>query len=172
MTIGNFIKSNLTKFEKLFFQKEITSITLIFDEENTMLKNVVYLKLDNNYIGIYLNGINPYFSTSYLDDLDLFNLYENYNFLISQVTEIPKYTFQKIVIIFNEDYNELLGFYLSDNSNHNSFAMIFMSDDFLLIENVDISEYFDILNRSLLHVKNKIVFSLAQSEPNWCKQTT
>lgn len=166
----NFITSNFKKFEKLFFEKELLYTIILSDEEDEEINNVIYLKLDNDdYIGILINGSNPFFSKSFIDDVDFFNLYENYEELKTNQNKDLNLKISVMRLVFNSDYNELVGFYFSDNSKEKSFSIIFMSDEFQFYENISLEEYNLNLSDNLTHVNNKSVYLIDEQGKEWIK---
>jgi hypothetical protein len=169
-----FVNSIFNKFEKLFFKKKISSIvTLISDEddEEQIIDNVIYLQIDNEHVGIRINGVCPDFTKSFIEDIDMFNLYWNYSSIKTKSKEITEFTIDSIRIIFDATYAELLGFFFCDKLNKHSFSIILMTDELKMFENISFNEYTNEVNNNLLHIKNKMSFSIDDSSNGWIKNS-
>jgi hypothetical protein len=170
MIAENFITSNFKKFETLFLGKELLFSIVLSDEEDEEINNVIYLKLENDdYIGIFMNGANPFFSKSYVEDIDLFNLYENYDELNINKNQDLSLKIDVMRLVFNSDYNELAGFYFSDKSNEKSFSILFMGDEFQFHENISVEEFDINLSTNLSHITNKSVYLKDNQNKEWLR---
>lgn len=168
----NFINSNLKKIEKLFFEKKISEIITLSDECDHLIDNAIYLKIDDEYIGIYMNGTNPYFSKSFIEDMDMFNLYGHYSVVKANSKRIKEFNINSIKIIFNDEYNELIGLYFFNSTiKESSFSVIFMSDELDVIENYTFEDYKNKIGYNLLHIENKKIFSIHEERNKWIIET-
>lgn len=128
--MNNYILSFTKKFDLLFKQKEISNIIYLHDQDdNERLDHVLFLeKDDGNVIGLYIRGMNPLISVNRIYDLDDFNLFASYEGL----TEFEENIILKVEYIglfFSTQYNELLGFYLSNNDASSSLLILFLHDE-------------------------------------------
>jgi hypothetical protein len=163
-----FIESNLKKIEKLFLEKKISIITTLLDEDDDLIDNAIYIKIENEYLGIYINGTNPFFSKSFIENIDMFNLYENYNQIKTDSKKITEFKIDSIKIVFNSDYNELLGLYFSNSTiEESSFSIIFMSDELDVLEDYTFEDYKNKIDNNLLHIENKKTFSIDVNHKKW-----
>ena len=161
-----FIDSVFNKIEKYFFLKKIIDVITVLDEEDIIINNVVYFKMDDGPVGIFINGTNPFFTQSFIEDVDTFNLYENYQYLRIIVKSLNDFYIDSIKIVFNADYNEILGLYLEDTFNNNSLSVLFTYDELYTLEDLKFDEYLEKVNQTLQHVDNKIVFSI-EKDKKW-----
>ncbi|APB72765.1 hypothetical protein PPYC1_21340 [Paenibacillus polymyxa] len=126
----NYIISFTKKFDYFFEQKEISNIIYLHDEDdNERLDHVLFLeKDDGNVIGLYIRGMNPLISVNRIYDLDDFNLFASYEGLVESKENI-KLRIEYICLFFSSKYNELLGFYLSNNDASSSLFVLFLQDE-------------------------------------------
>jgi hypothetical protein len=169
-----FVNSIFNKFEKLFFKKKISLIVKLIsdeDDEEHIIDNVIYLQIDNEHVGIRVQGVCPDFTKSFIEDIDMFNLYWNYSSIKTKSQEITEFTIDTIRIIFDSTYAELLGFYFCDKLNKHSFSIIFLTDELKVFENISFNKYTDEVNNNLLHMKSKMSFSIDESRNGWIKNS-
>ena len=165
MKIDVYTRSVIKKIEYFFYNKSILELYRLFDEENQEIDNVLYLKTNENFIGIYIKGENPFFSDFSIQELDIFNLYETYQNL--------EYAKEKLLIkindyklVFNSEYNELLGIYLKDNEKISSFCIIFQFDNIITRKNIPFNVYLDILKSNLLHINDIRIYEKCSNMGN------
>jgi hypothetical protein len=135
--MNNYILSVTKKFNHFFGQKEISKIIYLQDEEdNERLDQVIFFeKVDGNVVGIFIKGINPLISGNRIYDLDDFNLFASYEEGLIECEENFILEVEYISLFFSTQYNELLGFYLSENNASNSLLIIFMNDEIYMEKN-------------------------------------
>ncbi|WP_427050282.1 hypothetical protein [Paenibacillus sp. TC-CSREp1] len=128
--MNNYINSFIKKFDYYFEHKEISNIIYVHDQDDhERLDQVLFLeKKDSHVIGLYIRGMNPLISVNRIYDLDDFNLYASYERLVESKENI-KLRIENIRLYFSSKYNELLGFYLSDNDESNSLFVLFLQDE-------------------------------------------
>ncbi|WP_010503572.1 hypothetical protein [Paenibacillus elgii] len=128
--MNNYILSFTKKFDHFFQQKEISNIIYLHDEDdNERLDHVIFFeKNDGDVIGIYIRGMNPLLSVNRIYDLDDFNLFASYEGLIECKEKIVL-KIEYIGLFFSSQYNELLGFYLSNNDASSSLFILFFHDE-------------------------------------------
>jgi len=127
--MNNYIFSFTKKFDYYFDRKKISNIVYLHDEDdNERLDHVLFLEEDNgNIIGMYIRGMNPLFSQNRFYDLDDFNLFANYEGIV-EFSENIKLKIEYIGLFFSAQYNELLGFYLSNADATSSLFILFLHD--------------------------------------------
>ncbi|WP_458120144.1 hypothetical protein [Paenibacillus sp. Z6-24] len=138
--MNNYIISFIRKFDYFFKQQEILNVIYLYDEEdNEKLDHVLFFEtIYDKVIGIYIRGMNPLFSKNRIYDLDDFNLFASYEKII-ETKENMVLKVEQMKLFFSTQYNELLGFYLSDNDATNSIFIAFLQDEIYLERNC--SEY-------------------------------
>ncbi|MGO4527465.1 hypothetical protein AB4Z30_00175 [Paenibacillus sp. 2TAF8] len=149
--MNNYINSFIQKFDYFFEQKEISNIIYVHDQDDhEKLDQVLFLeKEDGHVIGLYIRGMNPLISANRIDDLDDFNLYASYERLVESKENI-KLQVENISLYFSSKYNELLGFYLSNNNESSSLFVLFLQDEMDVKKNWSKSDASKILNRRYL----------------------
>jgi hypothetical protein len=137
LNMNNYILSMTKKFNHFFGQKEISKIIYLHDEDdNERLDHVIFFeKVDGNDVGIFIRGINPLISGNRIYDLDDFNLFASYEEGLIECEENFILKVEYINLFFSTQYNELLGFYLSENNKSNSLLIIFMNDEIYMDKN-------------------------------------
>ncbi|BDR57676.1 hypothetical protein [Xylocopilactobacillus apicola] len=70
-----YLKSVFKKLDFFFYGNEVKSLTFFSDQDGDRLEDLVYL----GNVGIFVDGVNPYFSNFWSDEVDIFNLYAKYN---------------------------------------------------------------------------------------------
>lgn len=128
--MNTYILSFAKKFDHYFDQKEISNIIYLHDEDDhERLDHVIFLETDDGgVIGIYIRGMNPLISVNRIYDLDDFNLFASYEGLIESKENIT-FKIEYIRLFFSSQYNELLGFYLSNNDASGSLFVLFFHDE-------------------------------------------
>jgi hypothetical protein len=163
-----FINSIFNKFEKLFFKKKLKSkVTLVDDDNEQIIDNVIYIQIDDEHVGILVNGVCPNFTKSFIEDIDMFNLYWTYNSIRTISTNISTFRIDSINVFFDTTYSELIGCYLCDNLDKQSFSIIFMTDELKVFENIPLAEYINELDNNLQHIKSKKNYSINNEDKSW-----
>lgn len=154
----NFIDSVIQKINLLFYNKKINKNFFLYDEDEEMIDNVFYMQIDSQYVGIYINGSNPLFTSYFINEIDSFNLYENYKYIEPIEDNLNLLFILKILLIFNLDYNELIGMYFYDEKIGNSKSFIFQEDSIIIDNNIDFHKFTNKVNENLMHIKNVIIY--------------
>jgi len=134
--MDNYKLSFTKKFDYFFESKEISNIIYLHDVDgNERLDHVLFLEKDNgNVVGLYIRGLNPLISGNRIYDLDDFNLFDSYDGLI-ECKENIILKIEYMALFFGTQYNELLGFYLSNNDTSSSLFMLFFYDEICIKKN-------------------------------------
>ncbi|PNQ82800.1 hypothetical protein [Paenibacillus sp. F4] len=166
--MNNYIISFTKKFDYFFEQKEISNIIYLHDEDdNERLDHVLFLeKDDGNVIGLYIRGMNPLISVNRIYDLDDFNLFASYEGLVESKENI-KLRIEYICLFFSSEYNELLGFYLSNNDVSSSLFVLFLQDEIDVKKNYSKSDASKVL-KNKYSTEGYITYE-KKSETDWKK---
>ncbi|MDM5276693.1 hypothetical protein QUF95_04850 [Paenibacillus silvae] len=164
--MNNYIHSFIKKFDYYFRQKEILNIIHVHDQDDhERLDQVLFLeKKDSHVIGLYIRGMNPLISVNRIYDLDDFNLYASYERLVESKENI-KLRIENIRLYFSSKYNELLGFYLSDNDESSSLFVLFLQDEMDVKKNESKSDASKIL-KSRYSTEGYIIYE-KESQGDW-----
>lgn len=170
MKTSNYHEFTLKKIKYTFFQKKILNNIYILDEDKDYVDNVVFFKISqNDTIGIYINGSNPQFTQNNISEFDDFNLYSLYDVLLEERgCDIVDFHINKIRVVFNSDFNELLCIHFFDKNIN--FYIIFQQDEILVSElseseaNIthELKKYLKQYNES-----NFLIFEVTTQNPNW-----
>jgi hypothetical protein len=146
--MNNYELSFTKKIEYFFEKKEFSNIIYLHDaEDDERLDHVLFFEEENgNVVGLYIRGMNPLISVNRIYDLDDFNLFASYDGLIECKEEL-KLKIGYIALFFSTQYNELLGFYLSNKNTSNSLFILFCQDEFYVKKNCSKSEVSKILEK-------------------------
>lgn len=139
--MNNYRMSFVKKFDHYFGHKEVSNIIYLHDEaDDERLDHVLFLEEANgDVVGLYIRGMNPLISGHRIDDLDDFNLYASYEEGLIERKEKFEIRVQLVFLFFATDYNELLGFYLANDSASRSLLVLFLQDKMVIEKNC--SEY-------------------------------
>ncbi|WP_238654950.1 hypothetical protein [Paenibacillus piscarius] len=146
--MNNYILSFTKKFDHFFVQKEISNIIYLHDEDdNEKLDHVLFFeKDDGNVIGLYIRGMNPLISVNRVYDLDDFNLFASYEGVIESKENV-KLRIEYISLFFSSEYNELLGFYLSNIDVSSSLLVLLLQDEINVKKNCSKSDASKLLKK-------------------------
>lgn len=146
--MNNYILSFTKKFDHFFVQKEISNIIYLHDkDDNEKLDHVLFFeKDDGNVIGLYIRGMNPLISVNRVYDLDDFNLFASYEGVIESKENI-KFRIEYISLFFSSEYNELLGFYLSNIDASSSLLVLLLQDEINVKKNCSKSDASKLLKK-------------------------
>lgn len=149
--MNNYKLSFTKKFDCFFEGKEISNIVYLHDEDdNEKLDHVLFLEEDNgNVVGLYIRGMNPLISVNRVYDLDDFNLFASYEGLIEYKENI-NLKIEYISLFFSNQYNELLGFYLSNYDTSNSLFILFFHDEIYVEKNCSKYDASEMLKKRFL----------------------
>ncbi|MCW3793186.1 hypothetical protein OM416_16470 [Paenibacillus sp. LS1] len=144
--MNSYILSFIKKMSYFFEHKKISNIIYLHDEDNyERLDHVIFLETeDGDFIGIYIRGMNPHFSSNRIYDLDDFNLFANYERLIEHKENII-FKIEYVCLFFSSEYNELLGFYLSNKDISSSLFVLFSQDEIDVKKNYSKSDVIEII---------------------------
>ncbi|WP_017692555.1 hypothetical protein [Paenibacillus sp. PAMC 26794] len=164
--MNNYIISFTKKFDYFFKNKEFSNIIYLHDEDDQeRLDHVLFLeKADGKVIGLYIRGMNPLISVNRIYDLDDFNLFASYEELVESKENI-QLRVEYICLFFSSGYNELLGFYLSNNDTSSSLFVLFLQDEIDMIKNCSKSDASKIL-KNKYSSKGYITYE-KKSESDW-----
>ncbi|MDP8051868.1 hypothetical protein QJU23_05485 [Pasteurella atlantica] len=122
------------------------------------LDDVCYFYTEKGYIGFFINGVNPYFTTEELNSFDSFNLFSVYEKVECVVdSDFSSFDIKSIKLVFCPSYNELLGFFIS-NETSNVISIIFQYDSIKInfINKIDFKKE---LEENLRHFNyNELIF--------------
>lgn len=166
--MNNYILSFTKKFDHFFEQKEISNVIYLHDEDdNERLDHVIFLeKDDGDVIGIYIRGMNPLISVNSIYVLDDFNLFASYEGFIECKEKII-FKIEYINLFFSSQYNELLGFYLSNNDASSSLFILFFQDEIYVKKDCSKSHASRILEKKF-STEGLITYE-KKSESDWGK---
>lgn len=164
--MNSYILSFTKKLDHFFEHKELLNIIYLHDEDdNERLDHVFFLeKDDGDVIGIYIRGMNPLISANRIYDLDDFNLFASYDGL-TEYKENLIFKIEYICSFFSSEYNELLGFYLSNNDASSSLFVLFLQDEIDVKKNCSKSDASKIL-KNKYSTEGYITYE-KKSESDW-----
>ena len=155
MNMNSYILSFTKKIDRLFWNKEIINIIYLHDkQDNERLDQVIYLEESNgSVIGLYINGMNPVFSLNKIHNFDEFNLFASYDALNEcKEGKFLKFKISHIKLIFNTQYNELFGLYLSSVNESNSIMLLFMQNVIHIELGCKKTEIMKVLEENISHI--------------------
>lgn len=169
LNMDNYKLSFTKKFDYYFKQKEFANIIYLHDEkDNERLDHVLFFEKDNgNVIGLYIRGMNPLISVNRIYEIDDFNLFASYEGLI-ECKENIKLKIEYMCLFFGNQYNELLGFYLSNGDVSSSLLVLFLYDEIYVKKDCSKYDAGMMLEKSFLHVEGFITYE-KRYETDWKK---
>ncbi|MCG8710947.1 hypothetical protein JHU04_004266 [Brenneria sp. 4F2] len=169
--LAGYHESFLKKILYLFEGVVISDVTLIADEDDEIVDNVVFFNIENDsVVGLYINGSNPFVTRSNIDDFDDFNLYALYEKLYEKkLVSFSPFKVECIRVFFHPSYNEVISIYLSSSDFLSSVFCVFLNDELRFYVNCKDDDLKVILEGNLIHFEkiNFIIFQRNINEPGW-----
>ncbi|WP_271801804.1 hypothetical protein [Commensalibacter communis] len=106
--------------------KQITSLLYLQDQDHHRLADVVFLQTNNQQvIGMFIDGVNPFFTSYLADQRDDFNLFATYEKL--SIQSVPYiFCIEKVYSFHHRLYREHLAIYVSNKQEKQSILILFL----------------------------------------------
>ncbi|CAI3949029.1 unnamed protein product [Commensalibacter communis] len=151
MCISLYLKSVFKKLDFYLSNKQITSLLYLQDQDHHRLADVVFLQTNNQQvIGMFIDGVNPFF-TSYLpDQRDDFNLFATYEKL--SIQSVPYiFCIEKVYSFHHRLYHEHLAIYVSNKQEKQSILILFLQDECYIKTDISYEQCKEIILQNIKH---------------------
>ncbi|KAF0867283.1 MULTISPECIES: hypothetical protein [Pseudomonas] len=131
MKATNYHRFFLKKISSLLYNKTISSLIMVSDENGELIDNVSFFEVDyGGVVGFYINGANPLISTNLINEFDDFNLYSLYSVLSERRSgDFLPFKVEFIKVFFHSEYNEAFSIFLSSADFSSSILIVFSTDE-------------------------------------------
>lgn len=161
MKTTNYHRFFLKKISSLLYNKTISELIMVSDENGELIDNVSFFEVDyGGVVGFYINGANPLISTNFVNESDDFNLYSLYSVLSESRSGVfLPFKVEFIKVFFHSEYNEVFSIFLSSADLSSSILIVFSTDEIHVCINCGESDLVKVIKEHLTQFEDVDFFT-------------